>query len=137
MFCREQAARYDEHLPRFGELGVRVVAIGNGTAAMAKHFAEQFGVRFDLYTDPSRRTYEAAGMAHGARLRWSLVGSVLRTAAHGYIQGRTQGDAMQQGGVLGVGAGGEVLYSHIDDNAGDSAPIAEVIAAFENAERAS
>lgn len=96
------------------------MVVGNGNVRQARHFKEERGITFELYTDPSLATYEAAGMRRGA----TLMGlDTLRGAAkamrQGIFQGATEGDPWQQGGAHLVRAGGEVVWSYISKVAGD------------------
>lgn len=127
MFCREQAARFNERLAEIRGMGAEVVAIGNGTALMAKDFVERFDVRFDVYTDPSKRSYDAAGMVRGLNISTSGLRSAWRALKGGHIQGRTRGDAMQQGGIVIVDADGEAIFAHADGEAGDHADIGQIV----------
>ena len=45
------------------------------------------------------------------------------------VQGKTQGDAAQLGGVLVMGRGGGVAWSHMADHAGDNPPNEDVLKA--------
>ncbi len=103
-------------------MGARVYAIGNGTPEMARDFVEQFGVDFEVFTDPRRATYEAAGM-----LRWKTsLFELGRTLKHGvrglksgFRQGRTQGDPWQNGGVMVIDPEGSIVLAHAEREAGD------------------
>ena len=130
MFCREQAARFNEHLAPFTTLGAQVIAIGNGSALMAQDFVDKFSLNFDVFTDPSRKTYAAAGMHRRLGLDLSVFRSTVRALRSGHIQGRTQGDPWQQGGVLALDDEARVLFHHVDNAAGDSAPVPAVLAAL-------
>lgn len=137
MFCREQAARYGAHLDEIRGFGAQVVAIGNGTAEMARDFVDQFGVRFDVYTDPGKQSYRAAGFKHGLPLRVSMLKSGWRALRSGHVQGRTKGDPLQQGGTVVFDAAGEPALVHVDDTAGDHADVDEVLAVLRGLTRAS
>lgn len=130
MFCREQAARFNEKLGDFKARGVQIVAIGNGTAPMARDFVDNFKVQFDVYTDPSRLTYAAAGMHHRIGLGAKTLRGAWRALRSGHLQGRTKGDPWQQGGVLALDGDAHVLFSHVDEAAGDNAPVDTVLAAY-------
>ena len=104
-----------------------MVAIGNGTALMAQDFIETFGVRFEVFTDPSRKSYQLAGMQRKLGIGLRTIGRSIRAMRAGFRQGKTQGDPWQQGGVLGIApaddaaaARAEIWYEHVDDGAGDN-----------------
>ena len=133
MFCREQAARYNERLAELEGLGAQVIAIGNGTAPMAEDFVERFGVRFDVYTDPRRETYEAAGLLRELRITMTGVKAAFRALKGGHIQGRTRGDPRQQGGVLVLSPDRDRLFFRADSEAGDHASLEDVLGALRRA----
>lgn len=130
MFCREQVARFGAHRDEVASLGGSIVAIGNGTPAMAQGFLRQFPLPFRVFTDPSRQVYALAGMRRtfGLGLRSLVAGR--QAMKEGHRQGKTQGDPWQQGGVLIVVPPGEVVFEHVDQFAGDSAAPDEVLSAL-------
>jgi len=129
MFCREQAARFAEAYPTLQALGVDVIGIGNGTAAMARDFQQQFQVPFPLYTDPSRESFRVAGMQRAFGLNLGSVALARRAMAAGHRQGLNAGDPFQQGGVLLIERGGALRFAHADKMAGAHADLADVLAA--------
>ncbi len=125
MFCREQVAGFRSRNAELKALGVKLVFIGSGTPAMAADFREFMQLDVPVWTDPRRQTYAHLGFKRG-------VGSVasaevlragLRAMSAGFRQGRTQGDAMQQGGVLVVKRGGEPVYAFASTTAGHHPPL--------------
>ncbi len=129
MFCRELAAQVRGVTPDIEKKGARVVFIGNGTPFMAQAFKEDFGVTSALYTDPTLAVYEAAGMKRGMGSLWKTLKRAAGTLSEGHLQGRTQGDAFQQGGVLVVDRSGDVMYAYVGQHAGDHPDLREVVAA--------
>jgi hypothetical protein len=115
-------------------VGAELVVVGNGTPEMAHAFAEDIGLTTPLYTDPSRRSYGLAGLKRGVFATLSPRGVLhaARAVRKGFRQSATRGDPWQQGGILVVDRGGRVAYAHRDDEAGDLAPIDEVVAAVES-----
>jgi hypothetical protein len=108
----------------FEAAGVELVVIGQGTPAHARSFAEDHGLELNLLVDPDRKTYEAAGtkMASVTDLfgpRVALRG-LRAVASERVVQGRTIGHPAQLGGVLVVAPGGEVVWSHLANDAGDN-----------------
>jgi hypothetical protein len=130
MFCREQVARFDGQLDAIRAQGAEVHAIGNGTAAMAEDFVAQFGVRFPVYTDPSREAFRRAGLVRRFGIGVKSLGLARRALSAGHRQGRTQGDPWQQGGVLVVAPSGEVLWRHADSGVGDHGDPADALRAL-------
>lgn len=129
MFCREQAARFQDRLSAFEALGVKVVGVGNGTAPMASDFIAQFAITYDVYTDPSREVFRLAGMRHKLGLGLRSLGRAARAMARGNMQGKTQGDPFQQGGILAVDPDGAVWFEHADEAAGAHVDVDVVLAA--------
>ena len=55
--------------------GAGLFAIGNGTPLMAQDFVETFAVPFPVFTDPSRSSYQLAGLQRKVRRRAHALGS--------------------------------------------------------------
>lgn len=132
MFCREQSARLKERRTEIEATGAQLIAIGSGHARWAKAFIEEEGVEFPVYVDPGTRSYEHFGMKKGMfevfnpkSLRHSQ-----RARAAGFHQSRVRGDGLQNGGVVVVDPDGEIIYRHVEEEAGDLANLDEVIASL-------
>lgn len=134
MFCREQVARLTERKADVEGRGATMAVIGNGTALMARDFAESFNVQVPLFTDPSRKSYEVAGWRRPLGSAVLGLGTTLKAGLRamkgGFRQGRTQGDAFQLGGVLVIDPQGSVLFEHTDRAAGDHAEIGSILGAL-------
>lgn len=130
MFCREQVARFGAHHDEIASLGARILAIGNGTPAMAQGFVRQFPLPFPVFTDPSRQVYALAGMKRSFGLGLGALKAGMQAMKAGHRQGRTQGDPWQQGGALIVVPPGEIVYEHVDQFAGDHVEPAVVVEAL-------
>ena len=133
MFCREQAVQLHRDRARFDAAGARLAFVGNGTAMFARTFQEDYGLDEPVLVDPTRRVYKALGF--GRLTLASLVSprqllAAARALAAGFVQGRTQGDAQQLGGVLVVKPGGEILYRYRSEFAGDHPKHDDVLAAL-------
>lgn len=111
-----------------------MAVIGNGTPLMAQDFAEQFSVEVPLFTDPERKSYDAAGWRRPLGSALLGLGTTLKASMRamkgGFRQGKTKGDAFQLGGVLVIAPDGEVLFEHSDKAAGDHASLDAVLAAL-------
>lgn len=137
MHCRELAAQLR---PRIGELAEKanVAFIGVGAPYMAQGFDEEFHISAagaKVLTDPSRRTFDAAGMKRGV---WRTLAprnwpASLRTLLRGNVQKGTRGDPWQQGGALVVKAGGEIAYRHVDERPADQVNFDALSRALANA----
>ncbi|TNE43381.1 MAG: hypothetical protein EP343_33940 [Deltaproteobacteria bacterium] len=105
------------------QAGVSIVGVGNGTPLMAQDFAESFGIRFALYTDPKRLTYQHFGMKRMLGLNLGTIRRGLASYRKGFRQGATKGDAFQQGGVVLVDSNGDLRWGHVDGGPGDHAEL--------------
>ncbi len=137
--CREQVAQLRDALPRIEALGAGLVIIGNGSPEAARTFAEQHAGGLAVYTDPSRESYRAAGFTRSLKATFSprMIASALRARRGGARQGRLQGDPLQQGGVLVIGPGGELLHRHASRFGGDHQEVEEVLEALSGSSPAS
>jgi hypothetical protein len=108
----------------FVKAGGKLVVVGNGWPAMAKSWATHVGfpASVAVLTDPSRKAYDLAGMKRSLVLTLvnpRAVARWLRAKAHGFRQGRTAGDAWQQGGALVVLPDGRIPYRYVSLGPGD------------------
>ena len=121
MFCREQAAQLRGRLDDIRALGAELVVVGNGSVAHARAFADAQGLDCPVFTDPGRETYAAAGLRRsvGSSVNLRTMRHAARARKRGHRQGAVQGDAWQQGGVLVIATGGEILFRYVSREAGD------------------
>lgn len=114
--------------------GATLVVIGNGAPHFIAGFRELTGYDGPLYTDPSLATFEAAKLKRGVTRTLDPRGVLtsLKALSRGQRQGRTQGDPWQQGGLLVIAPGGEVLWQHASERPGDNATAADVVRALEH-----
>jgi hypothetical protein len=115
--------------------GAELHVIGNGSPMFMDGFRETTGYDGPLYTDPSLAVYKAAGLKRGIATILSPRAAVAALGAlkGGFRQGRTQGDATQQGGVLVIAPSGNVLFAQVSEYAGDNAPPEEIIRSLREA----
>ncbi|MEW6432024.1 MAG: peroxiredoxin-like family protein [Myxococcota bacterium] len=118
-------------------LGVTLAFIGNGTPAMAEDFKQSLGLEVPVFTDPSRRTYAQLGFKRGplSVVSPGVLASAVRAWRAGFRQTKTQGDPVQQGGVVVVRAGGAAEYGFASAAAGDHPPLDVVMDAARRAAR--
>ena len=116
---------------RLQDLGLRTIVIGPGNRQQAQMLREDEGIAFELLTDPELKAYRAAGLRRGAArvFSWRSFAHLWRAWRKGFRQRSVQGDPWQLGGVLLIAPGGEVLYRHVSREAGDHAPVQEILAA--------
>jgi hypothetical protein len=133
MFCREQAVQLHRDRQRFTEKGFSLAFVGNGGTGFARSFLEDHGLDEPVLVDPSRATYRALGMGRitlASLFSPRTLAAAARAMAAGFFQGRTQGHALQLGGVLAVRPGGEVAYRYLSAFAGDHPPHEEILEAL-------
>ena len=125
MHCRDHAVQLHRAREQFDRAGVRLVLIGQATPRHAKHFRDKQGVApLPVLADEERESYRAAGWrrANAAQLVGprSVLSGLKHGARSGVVQGRVIGDAAQLGGEMIVRPGGEIVWSHRQENAGDT-----------------
>lgn len=112
-------------------MGARIVFVGSGTPAMAADFARTQAGSPVVLSDPTRATFQAAGMRRSAwaTLHWRLLVNAWRALRAGFRQTRVLGDVWQQGGVLVLDAAGIVRHRQVDRAGGDELDLQGVLAA--------
>lgn len=109
-----------------------MVFVSTGAAHFARDFREEWKVTVPILLDPERESYRLLGWARalGSSLNPRAVLNLGRALGAGFRQGRVQGDAAQQGGVLVVARGGAVVYRYRSGTAGDHPPPEEALQAL-------
>lgn len=124
-----------DRIPELRERGAALVVVGSGAPHFAAAFREDQRLPADLLllVDPTLRAYRAAGLRRGRveALSPRLPLNALRALRSGYRQGAVQGDPWQLGGVFVIRPGGALAYRHVSREAGDHAPIGEILDALE------
>jgi peroxiredoxin len=135
LFCKEQVADVRARLGELHGRGASVVIVGNGSVDDARVFAAEHAAGMTVVTDPNREAYCAVGMKRGVgtALSFGVARRAARAMARGFRQTRTQGDPFQQGGIVVVGADGDVLYRFVSDEAGEHPSLDDVLAALPHA----
>jgi hypothetical protein len=115
---------------------VRLVVIGNGQPQHARVFREAERIPFDLWVDPGMEAYRAAGLRRGLTsiLSWRMPGHVWRAMRGGFRQTRVQGDAWQLGGAFVFTPEGRTVYEQVSREAGDHAPVTELLRVLDGLE---
>jgi hypothetical protein len=119
------------HFPALRAAGVEVALIGSGGPHFANPFRDSMKLDVPVYSDPDLHAFQAASFH---RSLWSIMRPEVLAKGFGAFRGghrqrRTQGDALQQGGVLLVMPDGTLGYRHASRYAGDHAAVAEIVAA--------
>lgn len=125
-------------LPQIEAAGGRLAVIGNGSAFFARAFAEDMDLHVPVLVDTELEAFEAAQMKRSAMTLLSprMLSNAARALMNGARQGPIQGDALQLGGTLVVRSDANVSYVHRSREAGDHAPISEILAALDPERRA-
>lgn len=109
--------------------------ISNGAPHYIQGFREDTGYTGEIYTDPSLESYR---LLHFKKSYWSLVGvqsmkEMIRASTSGYHQLLIQGEPDQQGGVVVIDTNATVHYFYKNKEAGDHAPLEQIIEAYQKA----
>jgi hypothetical protein len=112
--------------------GAELYVIGNGAPMFIEGFRETTGFSGTVLTDPSLAAYQAAHLERGLFKTFNLGGALASVGAlrRGFRQGKTMGDATQQGGVVVVAPDGNEIYHHISKHPGDNAPPQDIVRAL-------
>ena len=134
IFCREQAAELGTIAAEAETLG-NLAIVSTGSVDHGRDFAKHQGKGLRSLVDSDRSTYKVLAFKRGGKSsldpRIYLRG--IQAATRGFMQGRTRGDAMQQGGVLVVAAGGQPVYFQRSEFAGDHARLEAILGALRQA----
>ena len=109
-----------------------LVFVGNGAVPFAKNFADTQVPGFEVYTDPSRESYQALGLKRSAlgTLGPRSLFAALRSTRAGHVQTSVEGDGFQLGGFFAVAKGGEIRYAEVYSSAGDRPNVHAALAAL-------
>jgi hypothetical protein len=127
----------------FEAAGLGLVLIGQATPRHAAHFRRRFEIDLPVLADESRESYKAAGAkvaTAGELLGPRSVSQGLKKTfeSRGKVhQGRVIGHPAQLGGALVIAPGGDVVWSHMSEDASDNATPAEILAGARQASTAS
>ena len=107
-----------------------LVIVGQGSLAQGQDYDKTHGKGLAALVDSERLTYQVLGFVRGLSSTFGPRSTLasMRAAAGGFVQGRTQGDAFQQGGTLVVARGGRPVYFQRSQFAGDHPDIEVVLA---------
>jgi hypothetical protein len=108
------------------------VAIGNGSVEAARRFHLGQQVNFPLYTDPSLRSFDAAGLKRGliSTLKPKVALAAVTALREGFSQTATEGNVLQQGGAFVLDRGGAQRFAFVSDAAGDHPDPEALVAAL-------
>ncbi|XP_057528354.1 thioredoxin-like protein AAED1, chloroplastic isoform X2 [Amaranthus tricolor] len=133
--CWEFAADLKKVKDKFDAAGVKLIAVGVGSANKARMLGERLPFPMEcLYADPERKAYDVLGLYYGLGRTFFNPASVfsrfesLKKAMENYTIEATPDDrsgVLQQGGMF-VFKGKELLYARKDEGTGDHAPLDDV-----------
>lgn len=134
IFCREQASELRTIAEEAESLG-NLAIVSTGSVDHGRDFASTHGEGLRSLVDSARASYKVLSFKRGGRSsldpRIYLRG--IQAATKGFMQGRTRGDAMQQGGVLVVAAGGQPVFFQRSEFAGDHARLEQILSSLREA----
>jgi peroxiredoxin len=121
--CRKSARELAANARRLESIGIRLVAIGNGTVSSALKFAADVKFEGSIYVDTSLAVYKDLKCHRG---NWRTVlfnGSTFKhffgALSAGYRPKPIQGDAFQLGGAFVVRRGRQIVFATREEFAGD------------------
>ncbi len=132
LFCREQAAEFRARSGDMEDRGALLVFVGNGEPRYASEFRDQHCPDCTLLTDPDLASYRVIGARSGLlnTVGPQAWGAAVRALSRGARQKNVRGSPFQQGGVLVIAPGDDVVYSYLSKAAGDHPRVDDVIAAI-------
>ncbi len=122
-----------EHEQAFRKRGARLVAIGLGDAAYARHFREDTGITFPLLVDEKREAYRAVELRNASLLHLLRKDNFIarkRATTGGHRQHKLGKDPLQLGGSFVFSPGNVDRFAHISETFGDNASPADLLAAL-------
>jgi hypothetical protein len=108
------------------------VIVGPGKPEHLSAFRRVTGYAGPLFTDPSLRTYQAAGLASGllSVLHPRSLLRYLRAFGGGFRPRGIKGNPAQQGGTFVLGPGEHLRFEWRDKFSGDHADLSAVLASL-------
>ena len=113
-------------------LGARVIAVGTGSAAQARHLMAT-GTPFPCLVDAEGRLYRILGLGRVALRTFVDPATFLnywRAWRRGARQGSVTGDPRQLSGVALLDAGGRLRWRHVSRTIGDYPALPDVLASL-------
>ncbi len=114
-------------------LGAEVVAIGTGDGAYARQFVEDEAIPFPVLVDDDGAAARAAAVrvsSFPGLFHPRTWGPTRETFRRGYRVHKAGSRVTQLGATFVVAPGPKLLYSHVDRDSTDHAPLADVLAAL-------
>lgn len=128
--CQKHAVEVWQNRADYASKGADLIFIGNGSSYFVKIFKEQNGLNgAQLYTDPSLKSFAAAGFRKGF---WIDPGEMhsrtdfLYQAVRYQMRMTNEGNVWQLGGVLAICPGDKIKYQFTSQALGDFPPSMDV-----------
>lgn len=134
MLCRGHVARVRDREADFTDRGAALAAIGTGDVAYARDFKAERALGFPVLVDPDLVTYRAVGAQRGTLRDLVSLGNArsgLRALRRRQLQGRIGPHPLIFGATHVIEPDGTVAFAWVNDDFGDDAPVAEVLAALD------
>ena len=134
IFCKEQAAQLSTIANNLSQIGIELIFVGSGNYKQAYYFKEDYSPNGEIYSDMNLTIYNALGA------RKSLISNImpqvwlagLKASIKGFMQSKTQGDYLQQGGNVLVMKDGTIKFLHLHKYAGDHMQPDELLEKIKN-----
>lgn len=121
--CRRTAAELAQNFDNFAHLGIKLVAVGNGSTDAATKFAADVNFRGKLFVDPTLSVYKALNCHRGSWRTVLFNGTTFKkffsALSAGYRPKELQGDQLQLGGAFLVRRQRQIVYAMCEEFAGD------------------
>ncbi len=129
LFCHQQALDLKPHVADLAAHGIDLAFVGTGSPFFGVGFRDRLGLDAPIYCDEKHVSFDAAGMHRGilTLLDPRVAVKGVKAFWSGSRQGKMQGDATQQGGMLLVLPDGRVPYRFVSQYAGDHADLSTVL----------
>lgn len=130
--CSERVAQWKPELPKFEELGARVIFVGNGKPDNLREFTRKAALGnpcATIHTEPTQALHRALGLVNslGSTISPGAMFNAFRAVTKGHLQLSVEGDALQQGGVLLLDPAGKVALLHREQQLGDFLAVSKVL----------
>jgi len=122
-----------DHEAAFRAKGAQLAAIGLADMNYARLFREETGIKFPLLVDEQRQAFKAVDLRHANLLHLLREDNKVarkRASSAGHRQHKLGKNPFQLGGSFVFGPGNVDRYSHISQTFGDSASMADLLAAL-------
>jgi len=121
--------------PQLDEMKIGLIAVGLGTAFMAKNFQQECGFLGELFVDQKKEVYGALGCNRGLKyvLSMKTLKAVKLANKEGYEGGKNEADVLQLGGTFVISRTKGLLWQKMEEWAGDHPELVDVVQACKDA----